>query len=137
MADIAGTPQVGDPLVRRRRINPITLIVVMGVVLLLVFGFGMALLKANLSQLEGGVAPDFSIKTYDGRNFSLSTQLGRVVVINFWVSWCGPCRSEAPDLNAIWDEYTDRGVAFIGVGHLDSEKDARDLRNYLDKLGVQ
>ena len=57
----------------------------------------------------------------------MTTKKGKVVLINFWASWCGPCRSEAPDMNAIWDEYKDRGVEFIGVAHLDNEKDSQSF----------
>jgi cytochrome c biogenesis protein CcmG/thiol:disulfide interchange protein DsbE len=126
MSEMNGAPRPA------RRMNPTMLLIVMGLVLLLVFGFGMALLKANLNQLEGGVAPDFTIKTYDGKTFKLSQYRGQVVLVNFWASWCGPCRSEASDLNAIWREYKDRGVVFIGVGHLDNENDAKAFIDEFD-----
>jgi cytochrome c biogenesis protein CcmG, thiol:disulfide interchange protein DsbE len=131
---VAETTPTTESLTAPRRANPLVLIIVMGVVLLVVLGFGMALLKANLTQLEGGVAPDFTIKTYDGKTFTLKQNRGKVVLINFWASWCGPCRSEAPDLNALWDEFKDRDVAFIGVGHLDNDKDAR---GFLREFGVE
>ncbi len=134
MAEIAGTPGTDNTFTARRRINPLVMLLVMGLALLLIFGFGMALLKANLAQLEGGVAPDFTIRTYDGKTFTLTQNRGKVVLINFWASWCGPCRSEAPDLNAIWDEYKDQDVVFIGVDHLDNEKDARA---FLQEFGVE
>jgi thiol-disulfide isomerase/thioredoxin len=53
----------------------------------------------------GTAAPDFTLQTFDGDSLTLSQQRGKVVLINFWASWCGPCRTEAPDLNAIWGEY--------------------------------
>lgn len=111
----------------KRRINPMVLLVVVALSLLLVLLFGLKLLKDNLAQLEGGVAPTFTLKTYDGKSFSLEEHRGKVVLINFWASWCGPCRSEAEDLNAIWTEYKAKGVVFIGVGYLDNESDAREF----------
>ncbi|MEP7284369.1 MAG: TlpA disulfide reductase family protein [Chloroflexota bacterium] len=116
-----------------RRISSVVMVTIMGLTLLLIFLFGMKLLKDSQAQIEGGVAPSFTIRTYDNGIFSLDKYRGKVVVINFWASWCGPCRSEAPDMNAIWSEYKDRGVVFIGVGHLDNEGDAR---NFIKEFGI-
>jgi cytochrome c biogenesis protein CcmG/thiol:disulfide interchange protein DsbE len=55
----------------------------------------------------------------------LSTLKGQAVVINFWASWCIPCRDEAPLLERTWRTYKDSGVVFIGVAYLDDEKSAR------------
>jgi peroxiredoxin len=129
-ADSTETQKTAAP----RRINPLALIALAVVVLVLVFAFGMKLLKDNLSQIDSGAAPDFTIKTYNGGSFKLSDYRGKVVVVNFWASWCGPCRSEAPDLNAIWSEYKDKGVVFIGVGYLDNDGDAR---SFLHEFGIQ
>src|SRR5437773_5950055 len=124
------TEMVGEA----RKRNPLVLLVVIGAVLLIVLGLGGALVQANRTQLTSGLAPDFTLTTYDGHTFTLSEQHGKVVLINFWASWCGPCRSEAPELNAIWDEYKDRGLVMIGVGYLDNEKDARA---FLKEFNVQ
>jgi cytochrome c biogenesis protein CcmG/thiol:disulfide interchange protein DsbE len=117
-----------------RRMSPVVLVLVVGLALLLVFALGMKLLKDSLTQLETGPAPSFSINPYGNpsQTFNLTEQRGKVVVVNFWASWCGPCRSEASDLNALWSEYKDRGVVFVGVGYLDNEGDARDFVKEFD-----
>lgn len=64
----------------------------------------------------------------------MAEQRGKVVLINFWASWCGPCRSEAAELNAVWDTFRDRDFAMVGVGYLDNERDARA---FLAEFGVE
>ena len=65
-------------------------------------------------------APDFTLPTLDGGTFSLGKQLGKIVVMNVWASWCAPCRKEAPDLEAVWKQSDKKSVQFVGLDTRDS-----------------
>jgi len=73
----------------------------------------------------GETAPDFTVQTFDGQTVKLSDLHGKVVLVNFWASWCVPCSQEAPDLENTWRQYKDRGVVFVGVDYVDTETEAR------------
>ncbi|MDK1046125.1 MAG: redoxin domain-containing protein [Anaerolineales bacterium] len=88
-------------------------------------GLGWKMWQNNLDPVSSGAAPDFTLNTFDGQTLLLSELRGKVVVINFWASWCVPCRDEAPILEAAWREYRERDVVFIGVDYLDTETEAR------------
>lgn len=90
--------------------------------LLTFFAFG--LVKADKGPRDSGSAPDFSLTDFDGRKVTLSELRGKVVIINFWASWCPPCRQEAAYLEQTWRKYKDKGVVFIGVDYVDTEKEA-------------
>jgi cytochrome c biogenesis protein CcmG/thiol:disulfide interchange protein DsbE len=79
------------------------------------------------SPLLGRPAAPFTLTLFDGGRFALAEHAGRVVMLNFWASWCVPCREEAPLLEATWRTYRDQGVLFIGVNVQDSEEAARDF----------
>ncbi len=70
------------------------------------------------------LAPDFTGTTLTGSRLSFSSYRGRVVVLNFWGSWCAPCREEAPTLAVAAEQYRQDGVAFIGVDVRDSTASA-------------
>src|SRR5690606_22350055 len=71
----------------------------------------------------GQKAPDFTANTPEGKAESLHKNLGKVTVVDFWASWCGPCRKENPNVVALYNKYKDQGLKIIGVS-LDKEKDA-------------
>ncbi|SDH94871.1 TlpA disulfide reductase family protein [Myroides phaeus] len=77
--------------------------------------------KVTLDQMPdakikiGDKAPDFSAKSPEGKEISLKESLGKVTIIDFWASWCGPCRSENPKVVAIYNQYHDKGLNIIGV----------------------
>jgi len=103
-------------------------IVVVGVVIAVQLG------RQTAGQPTSGIAPDFSLTTFDGQEMQLSDLRGKVVFINFWASWCGPCRDEAPELRAAWEQYKNRDdVVFIGIAYAD--RDARSLE-FLDEFGL-
>lgn len=99
-----------------------------GLILFLVAG----MINAYNKPLDQGAAPDFTLQTYTGETIRLSQFKGQVVIINFWASWCVPCREEAAYLEATWRKYEDQGVVFIGVDYVDAERNARAYINEFD-----
>jgi len=81
-------------------------------------------------------APDFSLELFDlsgGGTFTKSDVVGHPTVVNFWASWCPPCKEEAPYLEQVWQEYKDRGVIFLGIDVQDNDDDAKD---FIKKYGI-
>ncbi len=83
--------------------------------LILVFVVNGLCATASLAELAESVAPDFTLKSNAGENLKLSEFRGDVVMINFWASWCGPCRQEMPLLDELYNNYKPLGFTILGV----------------------
>ncbi len=109
-----------------------------GVLVLILLGF-VLLLAARLIQTNqseqraSGVAPAFTLTTFDGQKISSADLLGKGVVLNFWASWCDPCRDEAAMLEETWNREKDNGIVFVGLDYLDQEPAAKA---YMAEFGI-
>jgi peroxiredoxin len=81
-----------------------------------------------------GAAPDFTLRSLGGPNLRLLEQRGRVVMVNFWATWCAPCRIEMPHLNRLYDKYRKSGFVLLGVN---IDDDANNAAALATKLGLQ
>jgi cytochrome c biogenesis protein CcmG/thiol:disulfide interchange protein DsbE len=114
------------------------ILLVVGVLLLLGL---MAIMAVNLQKVEsvdlqGRKAPNFSLALFDQfeqNQMTLADLRGKVVVVNFWASWCVECYKEAALLEQAWQDYKDRGVMFVGVDYLDTDKEGLA---YMAKYGI-
>jgi len=84
--------------------------------------------------LPGSAAPDFTLRSSDGHNVRLRELRGQVVLVNFWATWCGPCREEMPQLGKLYDKYRASGFTLLGVNIDEDSRSAQDLAH---KLGVK
>ncbi|HUF36922.1 MAG TPA: TlpA disulfide reductase family protein [Anaerolineales bacterium] len=83
---------------------------------------------------RGEPAPGFSLQTFEGDLITLESLRGKVVVLNFWASWCKPCEQEAADLQTAWEIYEPSGdVVFLGVDYVDTEREAAA---YIEKFSI-
>ena len=85
------------------------------------------------SDLAGRQAPDFALKSASGENLRLSEYRGDVVMINFWATWCGPCRQEMPLLDDLYSRYRRVGFSLLGVN---IDDDSRRAMQMVEELGV-
>lgn len=104
-------------------------------VMVLFLGFlAWRLLETNRSEHRAsGEAPPFAFTTFEGETISLDDLRGKGVVLNFWASWCDPCRDEAALLEAAWKREQENGIVFIGLDYLDQEPAAKA---YLAEFGI-
>jgi len=102
--------------------------------LLLIASFGYKYLSGQKSDAQSGAAPtpssseeiaapDFTVQDADGKAVSLSDFKGSPVVLNFWASWCPPCKSEMPDYEKMYQEYAPKGVIFMMVNLTDGKRE--------------
>src|SRR5690606_3007181 len=90
-------------------------------------------LVAVSSLALANAAPDFTLPSSTGENVRLAEQRGQVVMLNFWASWCGPCRQEMPLLDAMFQRYSSAGFVLYGVN---VEEDNTDAIKLIKQLGV-
>lgn len=97
-----------------------------GIPLLFILFLGLRLYQTNTSeQRAAGDAPPFTFTTFEGETINLADLRGKGVVLNFWASWCDPCRAEAELLETTWQQEKDRDIVFIGLDYLDQEPAAK------------
>lgn len=125
------------PQVPAQSRNPLALIVVAVVAAgMLYFGFH-SVRRSETGQAGIGkltAAPDFTLETLDGRSMRLSDLRGKAVLLNFWATWCGPCKIEMPWFVELQNEYGPQGLQIVGVAMDDSSKE--DIAKFAKDMGV-
>ncbi|HWI64023.1 MAG TPA: redoxin domain-containing protein [Symbiobacteriaceae bacterium] len=84
---------------------------------------------AEATLVAGQQAPDFDLPALDGGRVKLADLKGKPVVVNFWASWCGPCRREMPDFQALYDKYKEMGLEIYGINVGESKIAVADFRS--------
>lgn len=121
--DAANTAPTTAPPATRRFVR----VFVFGTLIIFIALLAIGMRMRGSGPVEKGPAPMFSMPTFDGPDLSLADLKGKVVVVNFWASWCPPCKDEAPYFEKVYRQYKDRGVVFVGVDYMDTEKEAREF----------
>ncbi len=86
---------------------------------------GSRIIRGTAPPVAGEIAPDFALTDFEtGEIHTLESLEGKIIVLNFWASWCVPCATEAPELEAIQQAYADRDVVVLGVDYADTETEA-------------
>jgi thiol-disulfide isomerase/thioredoxin len=120
--------------------DPIIIIVAaMVITAMLVFGFHMSRRKSDQARLDGSnlqgkPAPDFALQTLDGKTLRLSDFRGKGVLLNFWATWCVPCKVEMPWFVELQKQYASQGLQVLGVAMDDAS--AEDIAKFAKELGV-
>ena len=124
-------PDTDLPQARRR--SPVwAAAAAVGLVVMLLLGYSL-LTGPTAPPLPGDPVPPFQLTAFDGSAIDVSGQPGKVIVVNFFASWCDPCRQEAADLEASWQQYRERDVQFYAIAYKDAPSKAK---TFIDEFGI-
>ncbi len=117
------------PAVRRR------LIVTLGGLAILVFAFGMVWLQSSKYEplVVGMTAPNFSLPDLQGKTQRLTDYRGKVVFLNFWATWCKPCKEEMPSMQVLWDNLKNQDFMMLAVS-MDRVTTTKDIPSFVETL---
>ena len=124
------------PVPAAKKRFPLAVALIAGVVLVgLIILLAIQMKNAKQDTLEiGSNIPDFSVTTFSGETYQKSQLQGKIILLNFWSSWCASCDEEGAALEEVWQEVKDGGeIVFLGVNYVDTEKDSLA---FLEKYGI-
>ena len=113
-------------------------------ILILIAGVSWIILSANTTNAAidkisapqaGFAAPDFTLKTPGGEEYTLSELKGNAVLVNLWATWCPPCRAEMPTIEKIYQEYKDQGLVVLAVD-MTYQDDPANVAPFVQKYGL-
>jgi len=90
--------------------------------------------EGTVTEKEWGNAPDFTLSDLEGKSLTLSEFRGKVIILNFWATWCPPCRREIPDFIDLYRSYKDKGLIILGI-NLDAG-DIRSVKRFSEEYGI-
>ncbi len=134
MTTDASNPQSVTPGTQKR--FPLAIAIIAGALLIgLIVVLALQMKNSKQDMLEvGAEIPDFSVTTFSGEHYQKSDLNGKIILLNFWSSWCASCDEEGAALEEVWQEVKDSGdIVFIGVNYVDTEKDSLA---FLDEYGI-
>ncbi|MFC2029281.1 TlpA family protein disulfide reductase [Chloroflexota bacterium] len=116
---------------RRRRSPAWIAALAIGLLVVGLLAFSLGSLS-NEPLIEGSAVPEFQLTSFNDQVMQLDAQPGNVTVVNFFASWCIPCRQEAADLEETWRQYEDQEVQFYGIAYKDAASRAQDFVREFD-----
>jgi len=116
-------------LVRRR------LIVMLGGLVILALAFGVVWLQSSKYEplTVGMAAPDFSIPDVEGKTVRLSDYRGKVVFVNFWATWCKPCKEEMPSMEILWENFKSEDFVMLAIS-MDRVTTKKDIPSFIESM---
>lgn len=102
---------------------------------------GKTNLNTDSSQLKiglekGNLAPDFELQTLAGETYKLSDLRGKKVIVNFWATWCPPCRLEMPEMEEFYSKYKIEGIEILAINLTQEEKNRADVQEFIKEFGI-
>ena len=91
--------------------------------------------NSSIGSMRGAPAPDFTLKTLDGKSLKLSDLRGKAVLLNFWATWCAPCKIETPWIVDLQNRYAAQGLQVVGVS-MDDESETDSIKKFAQEMRV-